>query len=345
MSTELLIREYVRQVLKEDDGGVYGDLAVADAGMNPYGVSFGSDSDLYKVFVKPFVDVVDTTMGKTKELSQKAQTLGKVAFEAVATTLIPVLRDSYKEIFAHEKEEIDKIKQEYHDVYQANWDAFRDLDVVCTAFCYAPAAFLTAKMIQKSPSAAISMISVLTGGSIDGWLNKVKEKFDITKEPPKTGLDVPGGHDGGGHHGSQAMLEAEGTQPSIEQVLTNPKLVAKIQESPLVKKMERDGRAMVRGTLEQVFKQAQAIIRAQSLQDMQNKTHAKLKGLDKLAQVPPQERQKLEQAILAGAKKSMKAFYIKNLEGQVKQAIDAGISESSPYVQDYKRVIAKINGL
>ena len=67
--------------------------------------------------------------------------------------------------------------------------------------------------------------------------------------------------------------------------------------------------------------------------------------MDKLAQVPEHERQKLEQAILDGAKKSMKSFYIKNLQAQVKQALDGGISQDSEYVRDYQNVIRKIESL
>jgi hypothetical protein len=41
----------------------------------------------------------------------------------------------------------------------------------------------------------------------------------------------------------------------------------------------------------------------------------------------------------------MREFYSKNLEGQVKKAIEAGAPENSAYVSDYKRVISRIKGL
>ena len=41
----------------------------------------------------------------------------------------------------------------------------------------------------------------------------------------------------------------------------------------------------------------------------------------------------------------MKDFYVQNLEGQVKQALAAGVEENSPFVQDYKRTIQKIKAL
>ena len=341
MTTEKLLREYVREILKEDDGGVYGDLGGADAAMSPYGVSFGSNDELYKVFVKPFVDVVDTAAGKSKELSQRAQTLAHVAFETIATTLIPVLQDSYKEIFETEKENLEKIKAQYKDVYASNWDAFRDSDVFCTAFCYSPVAILTLKMAHKSPKVVAGLLSVLTGGTLDPWLNKVKKKFDLA--PPKTGLNFHG--TGPGHPMESVIREAQDNSDTLAKVLTNPKVIKKVQQSPVVQKMEQEGKAMVRATLQSVFTQAVGVMKATNLQDLQHKTGAKLKGLEKFEQEAGDDKQKAEQALLQGTKRSMKDFYVQNLEGQVKQALAAGVEENSPFVQDYKRTIQKIKAL
>src|SRR3990167_1642756 len=118
MSSEKLLREYIRELLAENDGHAGGDggagaVMAMGAGMSPYGMHFGDGNDLYKIFIKPFTDVVQTTVGKTKELSQAAQTLTKVAFEAVATSLIPVLSSQYGEIFKKEKIAMDKIRKQY----------------------------------------------------------------------------------------------------------------------------------------------------------------------------------------------------------------------------------------
>lgn len=338
--TEKLLREYVRQVLVEDDGGVYADLAGADAG-SPYGMHYGSGDDLYKVFIKPFVDVVDTAAGKTKELSQKGQTVLKTAFETVATTLIPVLSDSYSEIFAHEKQEVEKVKQEYAEVYKANWDAFKDNDVLCAAFMYSPTAFLTVAMARKAPKAAARLVSVLSGGSLDKWVRKVLSK--MSSGPAVTGLGVSSS----GHSSMpmEAVLREDEQKPDASALLASKKVKAKLEQSSVVQGLEQKGKSVVRNTLQQVYKQAAGVMSARTLQDLQRKTGAQIKGLDTLQQVPEQERQKAEQAILAATKKSMKSFYHKNLEAQVKQAVEAGVPEAHPYVQDYVRTAKKIDAL
>lgn len=328
-------------------------------GMSPYGAQYGSKDDMYKTFIKPFVDVVQTTAGKTKELSQKAQTLTKVAFEAIATSLIPILRDDYKEIFAKEKKAMQKIRQEYAEVYQSNWDALLNDDLQVAAFFYNPAAFFTVHAARKAPAILLNIISVLTGGELDDWVEKVKTKVkspvkkdrhgtkfvnQTYKKGDKTHLPSGGPGYGVNYYEGRLREDKQGA-PDVAQLLSSEKLKARIQQSPIVQKMQQSGQAIHRGTLEQVFKQAQAVMSANSLQDLQNKTGSKMPGLDKLQQVPQQERQGAERAILDVTKKSMKEFYVKSLEDQAKAAAAAGVPEDSGFVQDYYSIISKIKAL
>jgi hypothetical protein len=369
-----LLREYVRAVIVESEGGGegggeyghgpgsgYGDLYAVNMGMNPYGANFGSYGDLYNVFVKPFVDVVDTAVGKTKELSQKAQTLVKVAFETVATTLIPVFSDSYKEIFAKEKKHMDAIKKEYKAVYQSNFDAFRDNDVFWTAFCYAPAAVMTLALVRRTPGKARRIISALSGGTLDPWLTRVFTRFEPTRDPPHTGLDYKGsepsfGGGGGGYGGDMGPMEGviredddkkkkRKSSKDLAQVLTDRRVIERLQQSPVTAGLQQATQTAVKETLASVYEQAQAVMHSKTLQELQQKTGKQAKGAEKLAQLPPAEKQKAEQAILATLRKAMKEFYAQNLEAQVKKAQEAGVPDDSPYVQAYNDVISKVKAL
>ena len=371
MSIEHLLREYVRALLKEEGdhaGYTAHDIMMSAGAASPYGIHYGTGSDMYDAFVKPFVDVIQTAAGKTKELSARAQALLKVAFEAVATTVIPILRDDYEEIFEKERHSLEKIRQEYGDVYQSNWDALFNSDVQIAAFFYAPAALLTAQLVRKSPDLALNLISILSGGSLDDWIEGVRtkahvkarshryrpyEKFNVGYSSYHKGdkTHLPNGGPGYGVEYYEHLVREDASSDDdddtdrLVKLLTSPKLKARLQQSRVVQKMEQEGRAIVRSTLQQVFKQAQGVMSANSLYDLQNKTGSRLKGLDKLAQMQPQERQKAEATLLAGTKKSMKEFYVKNLEGQLKQAIEAGVPQDSPYVQDYLHFIVKIKAL
>lgn len=362
-----MLRQYVRALLKEEGdhaGYTAHDIMQAGMDMNPYGMHYGSNDALYNAFIKPFVDVAQTAAGKAKEMSQRTQTLAKVAFESIATSVIPILRDDYKEIFDNEKKAIQKIRQEYSEVYKSNWDALLNDDVMAVAFFYNPTAFFTVQLARKAPNILLNLTSILTGGEIDNWVEKVRSKvkggsekkahsgrketfhpFGKYKKGTKTRLPTGGPGFGVDYYGEGALHEDGEKAPDVAGLLTSEKLKSRIEQSPMVQKMQAAARGVVRGTLEQVFKQARGVMSVKTLQDLQNKTGAKLKGLEKLQQASPQERQGIERQILETTKKSMKEFYVQNLEGQVKKAIEAGVPEDSPYVQDYARVISKIKTL
>lgn len=343
LRTRVLLREYVQEVLKEDMGSDYSGLGLDTAmggSSGPYGMHFASEDQLYKVFIKPFADVVGVAAGKTKELSQKGLTLLHVAFEALATTLVPILKDSYGEIFAKEKEEIAKIRSEYADVYNSTWDAFKDNDILVAAFMYRPDLFLTAQFVRKAPKAAAKLLSVLSGGTLDRALMGILKGGGEGKKDSHEGPGLP----------LESVLREAGDKPNskvdmLAQLADNKKVHQALANSPKVQQMTKTGQDTVRGTLQGVFKQAQSVLQAKSLQDIQAKLGKKLPGMDKLAQVPQQERARAEQDLLKGIRAGMKEFYVKQLEGQVKAAIAAGVPNDHPYVRDYQSVITRIKSL
>ncbi len=332
LRTRVLLREYVQAILSEDgDGFGMGDMfGAGGGGPSGYGMHFGSEDEMYKIFVKPFVDVVQVTAGKSKEVSQRLQTLLHTAFETVATTVIPVLSSDYGKIFAKEEQRLSKIKSEYADVYKATWDAFKDHDVMCAAFFYDPVSFLTAEFVSNAPAAAFKVMSILSGGTIDNELLQIKKTL------------APSGKK---HEGVMKEDEGKDKPTRVAQALSNKELLDKLSQSQKLQQLKREGQAMVRETLKDVFKHAQGVMRAKNVADLQRLVKKPIKGLDKLQQVPEQERAQGEQQLLKGVKESMKAFYVKSLEAQVKEAVSAGTPQTSQYVQDYVGVINKIKNL
>jgi hypothetical protein len=344
LRTKILLRECIKEMLREDDGGMYGGLD--PMGGVPYGMHFASQDQMYKIFIEPFANVVGVAAGKTKELSQKVQTLAKVAFETVATTLIPILKDSYGEIFANEKKNIDKIRSEYSDVYNATWDAFKEMDVLIAAFMYRPDLFMTDQFARKVPKAAAKLLSVLSGGSLDNILARIfkgdgrKKKIDHSEGPGMPYESVIREDEKG-----KKKKKSTGSVDKLAALVKHEKVKDVLANSPKVQQMTKVGQELIRGTLGDVLEQASTVMQAKSLEDLQGKLGKKLPGIDKLQQVPQQERLAAEQQLLSNVKKSMKEFYTKQLEGQVKAAIDAGVPQEHPYVKDYASVISKIKNL
>lgn len=338
-----LLRNLIREVLLSEDD--YGGLIDAGIGMSPYGAHFASGDQMYNTFVKPFVDVGNVAAGKTKEASKQISTSLKVAFESVATTLLPFLRDSYSEIFKEEKEALDKIKNEYNDVYNATWDAFKDNDVVCMAFAYNPGSVITQGLAKTAPEAVSKLLSVLSGGSLDGFLDQVKKKFGSA--PSK-------GHDNAGAGNSDSWMDEsvlreddqdDARNLSASDVLADKKVINKALASPEARRMQSEAQNAVRKSLTTVYKQAQAITSATSLEDLQTKLGKKIPGLEKLNNIPEDQRQQSEQDILTKTKKSMTEFLVKSLQAQVQTAIKGGIPKTAQYVKDYQSVISKVQTL
>ncbi len=327
----------------------------------PYGASFGSAKDLYNVFVRPFTDVVDTAVGKTKELSQKAQTLSKVAFEAMMTTLLPTLEDDFHEIFANEKENIAKLKAQYKDVYDATWTAFKDNDVVTAAFFYSPSSMITAKVAQQAPIATINVLNVLTGGKLDGFLSRVKKAFQLgdTKKPldrdgPHFGADDAGGGGGsGGHGGWDTGGMPEGTihelhkrkKPSLGSILSQKKIKQVINNNPKTAQMSDATRKIVDTSLKTVLQRANTIANAGSIDDIEKGLGTSLKGADDLRKLPDNERQALEQPMLKALKMSAQKLYTSGIQQQLQSAVKAGVPEDHPYVLMLGGVISKLKSM
>jgi hypothetical protein len=321
MTSKKILKEYIQEVISEDVGTDWG---------GPYGPMLANNDQMYKTFIKPFADVFGVASGKTKQLSQKAQTVGKVAFETIATTLFPFLSSDYKQIFDKEKQAIDKIKSDYNEVYAATWDAFRNKDIAFLAMMYSPATVLGYKLFSKSTETSCNFLSAISGGELDGFLEKAKSKY-LAKSRKSEG----------------ALLEDDENQSQnkFAKVLSDKRVISKAIDSPTAQRMSADAQKIVRETLSNAYNHAQKVLNAKSVQDIQSVTGKNIPGLDKLKQIPEQERQAFETQLLTTLKKSMKEFYIKALENNVKDAMNSGIPQDSAFVKDYANVISKIKSL
>jgi len=344
-----LLREYITLLLKEDgdagnDLGSLGDFAMSDS---PFGVSFGSQDALKNIFISPFTDVVKTVAGKTGETSVKTQTLLKSVFETLATSLVPSLSSDYDKIFASEQRQLEKLKQEYKPVYDATWESLQDKDVKFLAMLYSPKLFFAADFIQKFPAAALSSISILSGGRLDGVLSKIKNAFHITKGA-SSGKDDSSynNYESSNRRGSRLVEADDEAKPkkNIVDVLSSEKIVNAFLNSPETQRAQQAAQKIVQDALTQAYNTAKGVADAKSVEDL-SKITGKQIDLSKLKALPQNERQTAEQQLLKAVKSSSKEFIVKNLLTQVQSARKSGVSENSQYILDYNRVIQKIRSL
>lgn len=327
---EQLIRRHVRKIILEDDGGAYGGWGDAGAG-GAYGMHYASKDQLYNIFIKPFVDVVQVGAGKAKELSIKTQTLVKTVFDVAATTILPGLSQNYSEIYEKEKNALDKIRSQYSSVYGATGDAFKEADVMIAAFMFRPDLILTTQFVRKTPKVAAKLLSVLSGGKLDDVLGKLlhSEKSKSTFESVL-------------HEKDDKKNKNNDDAEKLIALVKNDKVKKLLANSDEVQKLSRIGKEIVLGTLKDVIKSANLVLSATNVKQLEKPLGKKIPELNQLSKVPDSEKQAAEKQLLKTIKLSMKEFYIKQLEAQIKSVVSAGLSQDHPYVKSYLIAISKI---
>lgn len=370
---EKLLREYLTYLLEDTVGA----STLADAGISagdisaaagPYGMAFGSKEDLKNTFITPFTDVFKTAVGKSKEITRKGRTVLTVGFGAILSTLIPGLGVRYSEIFEKEKKDIEKIKSEYKDVYERTNKALNSTDAAFLAFMSAPDLALSAIAASKAPEVAKGTLSILTGGFSDKLFDKLMKKNfldpyeddeDYTRRPEprkkrtsrRDSTSVKKIENNADKKTESvetklSLLREISEEEASRKILTNKKFLRKSLENSSLRDVQKIAIETYRKSLNEVYRQALDVLKnAKSVEEIEKVAGKKIPEAEKLRQLQGEERQSAEKMLIDTIRKSMKEFYIKNLQSQVDVVLKAGIPEDAQYVIDFKETIQKIKSL
>lgn len=182
-----LLREFVRELLNEDDTGGGYDMG---GGMGSGWGYYDYGKPLSDIFIKPFLDVGTTAMAVGTKFAARSKTLVKTLIETALTTAIPFLQSNYALIFSQEKQELEKIKEKYKAVFEANNAAFTE-DVMILSFMLSPSTFLTAKTAQYAPDAIMSTLEVFSHGSenIAAYFEDIRKRIGAIEQDLKMNPD------------------------------------------------------------------------------------------------------------------------------------------------------------
>lgn len=371
-----LLREYVRVLLNEDDGG--GDFGFGGGDnstmMGTWGfMDYGGS--LKSIFVDPFLDVGKTAAAALSKVASRTKTLVKVVIETALTTSIPFLQSNYRLIFEQEKKELQKIREKYKDVFKANDEAFTK-DVMLVAFMISPSAFITAKAAAKSPTLLMNTLEIFSHGNenLTAYLNDIKKRLeDIDKnlrdDVENYKLDrhdkfVPKNSRGPYMTAKKrelvkkAGLSAESKNHPLRedaiqkspqqqkndllmQVATDPHVKQMIEASPVAKQMELDARRVVLQISNGLLKEAMSVLSVTTLQQLQQLVKRPL-GLEKLASLQPEEKAQAEQVTLQQIKAAMKAFYVRSVQTEIDTLLGQGLDPNNLYIASLRNTVSKI---
>lgn len=337
-NSEELIKKYIAEVLKDSKKPIVEYISMDDSGM---GGAYGSQSDLFNTFIKPFTDVVGTVVGKTKEVARRGMTVLNVAFETLMTTLVPFLTDSYDEIFAKEKADLQAIRSEYQPYYDSTAKALGGSDVKMLAFMAFPGAALTGKFVKDAPKAAKGILSVASGGITDKYLGGRSGGGGSKKGPG----DV---FDSYVRAYNQLLSEDEKKTDSEDSSLAakigSKKFIdAVMDKSPTFKAAEKEARQLHMQTLGERIKPIFEILDAESIEDLGKALKKPLKQPD-LKDVDPQQKlsaQEAEKKFLEGAKQTAIKAALEAIKTYVQPARLA-FGDDHPFVKSYDDVLSAI---
>lgn len=271
-----------------------------------------SDETISKHLIQPFVRLGKAIAGSAKEISSKAITVLQTTVGLIVTTFIPFVKVEYDEIFEADKVRTQKIRDEYAHVYDEIRESIGKSDMLWLAFAYNPSLFLSTYLIKKSPGAVKNLLSIVSGGALDDALSNIKSVDDLKK-------------------------------------IANNKKVSKHVDRRLADISQKSVKSH-KITLDKVWLLATTLLAAKTLKDLnallgKSEAAETKKSLKKLEQLPPDEKQKSDEAALDAVKASVKKFFIKDLNDKVNTMLSQGIDESNSLVTQYVNLINKIKRL
>lgn len=333
MTSRRVLKEYVRNALLEDDTG-YGGYDLSGMGDSPYGMAWGGPS-LFKVFVQPFADVISTGRAGAEKLSTRVRTLAKTVFEAVATSVIPILSSDFKKIFDKETEQLNKIKEKYRAVFERTDEALSNSDIALAAFLINPAATAASTILKTAPEVALGIFETLAGDNetLRSFLKKLRASNKVARSQEKADSAGPMWYEG-------RLYEDAESSSNIVRALSNPKVVGMFNSTPVAREMKQDALSVVRRTTEELLARYKDVMKAHTIEDLvrlfPNVDHAKLQPLSK---VPPEQKDGIERTVTEQVRAAAKKLYSTSIQQRLDQMAKLGLSEDHTLVAGYKKVL------
>lgn len=346
------LSEFDRLVLREFEGGDAGGGwgGTGTGGYLGVGGKIVSDDALYKAFIKPFVNVAKTAVSGSKAMVTAARTVIVTTAKAILEKLVPKYKANYDKTFQTHNKSMEKIKQEYAPVYKDIVDSMKNNeDFLISAFFFDPGSFFGTTLSNpqtfltfwggiKAPKLFSNLLSSLSGGAVDPYLEKIKkavsDELPTTRKPRSEGFV------------RNVLVEADKKQllKTIE-YLTNPKLVDVALESETSKKMQGITRRTTQVTLDKIYNIVAKTMKLTDVDQIQSVVGEKIPEIEKLSEIPKESRGDVEQEMLTNVKNTVKNLYAAQLEQDVEKMIASGVPATNKLVSAYRETIKKIRSL
>ncbi len=312
------------------------------------------DDVIYKAFIQPFADVIDTAVHSTKTLATKSGSellkLAKMSTMSLLPFVGPEELDEIENEFDSKLNNyLQGLDDEYKDVLQRNIDALGTTDAKGFSFFLRPDLFFAKEIATGTPVVALDFLDTITLGNPK--VKKLKNKFaniHKRKNPPGAG-GGPLSTGGGGGAGSyvdydmgDGGLEEAATNPKlqmkkeIQALLKDPEIIQAMKNNPVIKDVAKL-------KAQSVIDRASKVLKSNSFEDIKKHMGPEGEKLEQEAtknfppEATPEEKDKLLQSMVPEFKNMLKQIY--------KNYLTNLLNLDSLYPEDIKNAIKKIDQL
>lgn len=150
---------------------------------------------------------------------------------------------------------------------------------------------------------------------------------------------------------SEATIKPNVKKPAVKQktpaeqvaaALTDPKFLKMVAGLPMVQQMKQDATAVNKQTGAKLQRAMSPVLNADTAEDLARASGGTWQVPQEYAQLKPEEKAETDEILVKQAKASMSTYFSSQLEGLVKNLLDSGVSENSPYVQSLRSQISAL---
>ena len=266
------LRETIRGILNEFDGGDGGDggWGSGDGGYGYGGGDYGPG--LYKTFLQPFVDVLQTSQAAIETAASKVQLLTSVATYAVMSSVLPFVRADYDAMIEHDKRRMQSIQQKYANVFKRTDQALTEVggnyDGAGIFFVLFPHKVITYNMMKSGAGIGERSAKTLADTAFD-FLDAISmNATSVITDPVRKRL--------GFQEGIQRLTEGEEDSNRetqiIAKVMNHHQIEQAVENSSITKSMRSDGLEALKGTLDMATESIGKLKRVNSVNDIETLT-------------------------------------------------------------------------
>jgi len=269
------INSLVEWIINEDDGGDWG----GDSG---WGGGDSGGASLYSTFVKPFVDVYETSKYVAETGMSKVQLLSGIATYGIMTMFMPFVKTNFQSMIEQDKRRMSSIHSKYSEIFKRTEQALRETggnyDGAGIFFVLFPDAVITKNLTQNVTGMGEDTVKIAVDTAFDFLDAITLNATSVVTDPLRKRLGfmeayIP----------SLKFINEDDDKKktpkavSVAQKLFKHQKVRKaIANSSVMKSMRSDGFAALKQTIEDSLEPVEKLRRVKSVSDIEHVTGKKL---------------------------------------------------------------------